>query len=219
MEYKLVIASKAYSSWSQRVWLAMRHFEILFEEIVLSYEYEDWKQRALHYSPTGFVPVLIARELIIWDSLAIFEFLNETHLDKNLWPRDSRVRALARCISAEMHSGFVDLRKFCPTNYRRVKKPRSTPLPEEAKADVARITEIWKGMIAYFGGPYLCGPAFTLADAMYAPVANRFYAYALSQDPIVTQYISSLRSLPAWKDWEKGAAAETFHLAATDGLD
>lgn len=218
MEYKLVIASKAYSSWSQRVWLAMKHFEIPFEEIMLSYEHDDWKQRALHYSPTGFVPVLLSKDLIVWDSLAIFEFLNEAHPDKNLWPEDSRLRALARCISAEMHSGFADLRKFCPTNYRRVQKPRAN-LPEEVKLNIARIVEIWKGMIALFGGPYLCGPTFTLADAMYAPVANRFYAYALSQDPIVAQYISSLRSLSAWKEWEKGAAAEAFHLAATDGLD
>jgi len=217
MDYKLVIASKAYSSWSQRVWLLMKHFQIPFEEIMLSYEHADWKQRALEYSPTGQVPVLVSKDLIVWDSMAIFEFLHEHHPDKKLWPEDERLRALARCICAEMHSGFVDLRKFCPTNYRRTLKPRAN-IPDEAKANIARISEIWKGMLGYFGGPYLCGKEFTVADAMYAPVANRFYAYALSDDPVVGQYIATLRALPAWKEWEQGGAEENWHVPATDNL-
>lgn len=218
MTYKLVIGSKAYSSYSQRAWLAMKHFTILFEEVMISYEHKDWHARVLKWSPAKLVPVLVDDDFTIWDSMAIFEYLAEHHPDKHLWPEDERLRALARCICAEMHSGFLDLRKFCPTNYRRVLKPRAN-MPEEVKANVARIAEIWKGMLSYFGGPYLCGKEFTIADAMYAPIANRFHAYALTEDPIAKAYIATLYALPAWKEWEKGGAAEAFHLAATDELD
>jgi glutathione S-transferase len=217
--YKLVIASKAYSSWSQRVWLLMRYFDIPFEEILISFEHKDWKERARVYSPTGLVPVLIDGDLAVWESLSILEYLAEKHSDKVLWPKDSKARALARSISSEMHAGFLSLRKFCPTNYRRALKPRATPLSDEVKADIARIEEIWSQMFKHFGGPYLCGAAFTIADAMYAPVVNRFYAYALSKNSVAEKYIATLRALPAWKEWEKGAQAESYHKIEMDSLN
>ncbi|MES2905797.1 MAG: glutathione S-transferase family protein [Pseudomonadota bacterium] len=217
MPYQLVIASKAYSSWSQRVWLAMRHFQIPFEEIMLSYALDDWKAQAKRYAPTGQVPILIDSDLTIWDSMAIFEYLNEKHPDKKMWPADVKQRARARSVSAEMHSGFVDLRKACPTNYRRANQPLQT-IPEAAQNNIDRIVAIWTDAIVASGGPFLFGKDFTIADAMYAPVVNRFYAYALTRDQIATTYITTLRGLAAWKTWESEAAEESWHEADTDKL-
>ncbi len=217
MTYKLVIAGKAYSSWSLRPWIAMKHFGIPFEEIMISYEHADWKERALKYSPAGLVPVLIDGDLTIWDSLAIFEYLAEKHPEKPMWPKDAKTRAVARSVAAEMHSGFADLRKYCPCNFRRANKPR-TNIPAEAKANIARIENVWHDMIARFGGPYLMGEAFTLADAMYAPVANRFYAYDLSKDAIANKYVATLYALPAYREWLQDAAAESYYIKEMEDL-
>ena len=175
----LVIGNKAYSSWSLRPWLLMRHAGIAFEEIRLSLYAADAKQELLRHSPAGRVPVLKDGGLTIWDSLAICEYLSEKYPQMQLWPAELAARAHARAISAEMHSGFTNLRGQMPMNVRR-EIPRRSVSPEVA-TEVARIESIWNGCRGQYGarGPFLFGP-FSIADAMYAPVVSRLRTYGLA---------------------------------------
>lgn len=214
---KLIIGNKTYSSWSLRPWIALRHFDIPFEEVVIPLDQPDTTQRILQYSPTARVPVLQMDDITVWDSIAILATVSELYPEKSFYPKDKAARALARAISAEMHAGFADLRKFCPMNFCRAPKLRAA-WPEGVQKDVARIAHIWKDMLGRFDGPFLCGKEFCIADAMYAPVVNRFHAYMLSQDETVQAYIDTIRALPAWKEWEQAARAEPWRNADTDSL-
>jgi len=203
----LVIGNKAYSSWSLRPWLLMRQAGIAFEELRLSLYTEGAKQKILQYSPTGKVPVLKDGGLAIWDSLAICEYLAEKHPEKQLWPADVAARAHARAISAEMHSGFTNLRSQMPMNVRRQIPGRAkTP---EAIAEIARIEAIWNDCRSHHGkrGPFLFG-AFSIADAMYAPVVSRLHTYGVTLAEKAGEYAGAIHALPAMQEWIAGAHAE-----------
>lgn len=208
----LVIGNKAYSSWSLRPWLLMRHAQIDFEEVRLPLYTETWKANISRYSPTGKVPALIDGEIRVWDSLAICEYLAEKHPEKHLWPPERAARALARAVSAEMHSGFRELRATMAMNVRR-SLPGQGRTPETIR-DVARIKALWNDCRARFGGHgrFLFG-AFSIADAMYAPVASRFRTYAVELDPICQAYVDTIHSLPSMQRWAAEANAETEVIA------
>ena len=204
----LVIGNKAYSSWSLRPWLLMKQAGVGFEEIRLSLYEEGAKQKLLQHSAAGKVPVLKDGDLTVWDSLAICEYLAERHPEKQLWPAGPAARAHARSISAEMHSGFTNLRNQMPMNVRR-EIPGRARTPEVA-ADVARIETIWNECRSRHGadGPFLFG-AFSIADAMYAPVASRFRTYGVALASAGAQYAAAIHALPAMREWIAGAHAET----------
>ena len=203
----LVIGNKAYSSWSLRPWLLMKQAGIGFDEVRLPLYAEGAKQKILQHSPTGKVPVLKDGGLTIWDSLAICEYLAEKHPEKQLWPAEAAARALARAISAEMHSGFTNLRSQMPMNVRREIPGRAkTP---EVIADVARIEAIWNDCRSRHGGrgPFLFG-TFSIADAMYAPVVSRLRTYGVALAEQAGEYTASIHALPAMQEWIAGAHAE-----------
>lgn len=218
MAYELVIGNKNYSSWSFRPWLAMTVAEIPFAERLVRLHHNEVpdgpsNRELLDHSPAGKVPVLKADGLIVWDSLAILEFLAEAHAEKLLWPEDSAARARARSVAAEMHSGFGALRSACPMNMRRpVRRIEADP---SIGRDVARIVDIWKEALDASGGPFLFG-AFTNADAMYAPVVNRFHVYDLTDDPTATSYMATLQALPAWQAWSEAGRAEPWTIEADE---
>ncbi len=217
MSYRLVIGNKNTSSWSLRPWLAMRHAAIPFEEINIKLRQPDTKAQILRQSPSGKVPALVvddpARDgFVVWDTLAILEYLAETHPEACLWPPPRPARALARAVSAEMHSGFQQLREHCPMDF--VAQTPRPQLADPVAADVRRIVGIWRDCRRRFGdgGPYLFG-AFTAADAMYAPVASRFRTYvpdlaAYGDDGTAAAYVATLFAHEAMRDWEAAAKAE-----------
>jgi glutathione S-transferase len=204
----LVIGNKAYSSWSLRPWLLMKHTGIDFTEKRISLYAVDAKQNILEHSAAGKVPVLKEGDLTIWDSLAICEYLAETFPNKHLWPADVAARAHARSISAEMHSGFTNVRNQMPMNVRR-ELPGRGKTPEVA-AEVARIEAIWNECRTRNanGGAFLFG-AFSIADAMYAPVASRFRTYGIALRGAAAGYIDTMLALPAMQKWIADAHAET----------
>jgi glutathione S-transferase len=204
----LVIGNKAYSSWSLRPWLLMKQAGIGFEEIRLSLYEEGAKRKLLQYSAAGKVPVLKDGDLTIWDSLAICEYLAEKHPQKHLWPVEAAARAQARSVSAEMHSGFANLRNQMPMNVRREIKAR--PATPEVAAEVTRIETIWNECRGQHGvrGAFLFG-AFSIADAMYAPVASRLRTYGVTLAGAAAQYVSTIHALPAMREWIAAAHAET----------
>jgi len=211
MALHLVIGNKNYSSWSFRPWLAMKVAGIAFEETVISLEAKDFKARVMAVSGAGKVPVLIDGESRIWESLAILEYLAEKFPAAALWPKDERARAHARAIAAEMHAGFMPLRRLLPMNVWRPVKPRA--LDDGSKTDVARIDAIWRDCRARSGagGPFLFG-AFGAADAMYAPVVWRFHTYAVEVSDAAREYMRAMMTLPAWSEWRDAARREPWVL-------
>jgi glutathione S-transferase len=210
--YRLVIGNKNASSWSLRPWLAMRHAGLPFAEVNIDLRASDAKARILAHSPAGKVPALIADGEVVWDSLAIIEFLAEAHPEAALWPASRVARAIARSVSAEMHSGFQELRNQCPMDFlARAPKP---DLSADVAADVGRIVSMWRDCRTRFGagGPFLFGQ-FSAADAMYAPVASRFRTYLPDlaphgDDGTARAYVDTLFALPAMAQWEREARAE-----------
>ncbi len=211
MALTLVIANKAYSSWSFRPYILMRHFGIPFAEVVIPLAQETTKAEILRYGPSGKCPVLDDDGLIIWDSLAIIEYLAETFPDLAIWPRDKVARATARSLAAEMHSGFMGVRAHLPMNMRRPVRARD--LTPEAAADVARIEQAWAEAWGRFGEPggFLFG-AFSAADAMFAPVVSRFHTYDVPVTRESRAYMDMIMALPAWRDWQAGAEAEGWRV-------
>jgi glutathione S-transferase len=203
---KLVIGSKYSSSWSLRPWLLLKQSGVPFEEVVIPLRRPDTAERIRRHSPSGKVPVLIVGDVRIWDSLAIAEFLAEH--DTRLWPADSRARAFARSISAEMHSGFQALRTFLPMDFTARFDPPGRLL-SAVEADIRRIVAIWTECRQLYGpsGPFLFG-AFSTADAMFAPVCSRFTTYAVPLDPVSQAYVAHMMGLPAMLEWGRDAAAE-----------
>ncbi|MCB5202263.1 glutathione S-transferase family protein [Neorhizobium sp. T786] len=203
----LYIGNKNYSSWSLRPWLALTAVGVPFEEVLIPFDFPDGNPRFREVSPTGRVPVLHHGQVRVWESLAIIEYAAELFPDHGMWPTAVGDRAVARSISMEMLAGFRALRGACPMNMRRPK--RRIELPEGVEDDVARIASIWKECVARSGGPYLFG-RFSAADAMYAPVVNRFKIYDLVEDPAVLDYMSAVEAHPAWLKWQESALAETW---------
>jgi glutathione S-transferase len=207
--YELVIGDKNISSWSLRPWLAMKQAGIPFREIGVTLRTPETKAHILRYSPAGKVPVLLSRGQVIWDSLAILEFLAEAHPEAGLWPQQREVRAHARCVAAEMHAGFQALREHCPMDLVR-RLPKAS-LPDPVKADVRRIVDLWRDCRSRYGagGAFLFG-AFSAADAMYAPVASRFRTYLpdlgpYGDDGTAQAYVATIFAVPAMAEWEAAA--------------
>jgi glutathione S-transferase len=210
MTLKLVIGNKNYSSWSMRPWLALRANNIPFEEVFISlYTGEADKQRILSFSRSGKVPILVDGDVAVWDSLAIVEYVAERFPEKRLWPEHPAHRAHARAISAEMHSGFAALRNECGMNLHR--PVRAIELSDDARANVARIQEIWAECRARYGqsGPFLFG-SFCAADAMFAPVVHRFRTFAIAVSKDTQAYMDTMMALPAFAEWTKAGLAETI---------
>jgi glutathione S-transferase len=204
----LVIGNKNYSSWSLRPWLLLAQAGPEFEEVRIPMGGADFGERVRAYSPAARVPVLRHGSLAVWDSLAICEYVAEAFPEIHAWPRAVAERALARCVSAEMHSGFGALRAQMPMNVRA--KGRRVPTTPALEADVARVCAIWRECreLGKARGPFLFGE-FTAADAMFAPVAFRFATYGVSLGPVEAAYAESLRTLPAMRKWAEAAAAES----------
>ncbi len=210
MALKLVIGNKNYSSWSMRPWVALKGAGIAFEEVMIPlYTGPADKQRILDVPPSGKVPALIDGDVTVWDSLAIIEYAAERFPEAKLWPEDAARRAHARSVSAEMHSGFMPLRNECGMNLHRPVKAKA--LSDDAKANIARIDEIWSSCRARYGatGPYLFG-AFSGADAMFAPVVHRFRTYAIEVSPAAGAYMDTMQANPAFRQWTEEGLAETL---------
>lgn len=206
-ELVLVIADKRLSSWSLRPWLLLKAIGVPFREVSVRLDRPDTAAAIAPHSPSGRVPVLKAGPLAIWDSLAIAEYLAERFPEAGLWPADAGQRALARAVSAEMHSGFAELRRDFAMD---LKRPPGRRVPQgKAAAQVARIAGVWSGLRepAPAGGPFLFG-RFSIADAMYAPVAFRFDTYRVDLPPAAAAYRDTLLGLPAMREWWQAAQAE-----------
>ena len=220
---KLVIGNKNYSSWSMRPWVLLRQFNIPFEEQMIRFDGFEagsaFKQAITRLSPVGKVPVLIHGDLLVWDTLAIAEYLAEyaaEHFPEHaLWPRAQTARARARSVCAEMHSGFGALRSACPMNIEaRLPEVGRRVLAEQTgvAADLARITQLWDQALAASGGPFLFG-GYSIADAYYAPVAARLRSYALPLPAELAAYVERLWASPGVVAWVQGALAEQAFLA------
>jgi len=205
MTLTLHVGTKRHSSWSLRPYLALAHTGLAFECKTILLDRPTSKAEILAASPAGRVPVLHHDELVIWDSIAICEYLNELAPAAQLWPADRARRARARAISAEMHSGFAALRSAMPMDVCADKAGQGhTP---DALADARRVCEIWRDALAASGGPLLFG-GFTIADAMFAPVTTRFTTYGVELDAACRAYVDAVAALPAMVAWKRAAAAE-----------
>lgn len=209
----LVIANKAYSSWSLRPWIALKMNGIAFRETVISLQQDNTAAAIKAYSQAGKVPVLVHGDITIWESLAILDYLADTFPGKPWWPQAPAARAMARAVAAEMHAGFANLRSHMPMNTRVTMADKSRP-PEVA-ADIARIAAVWNECRARFGqgGPFLFG-AFSNADAMYAPVVSRFKTYGVMStlDATAQAYCAAVLALEPMRAWYADADAESWVL-------
>ena len=211
----MVIGNQNYSTWSLRSWLLMRVADISFGEVLLPLDTDEFEQKIHDYSPSGCVPVLIEGKTAIWDTLAIAEYLAEVFPEKHLWPADAAARAQARAVSAEMHSGFPDLRRELPMNLRR--PVGAVPVSKGTLSDIDRIFKIWRGCREEWGrgGQFLFGD-FSIADAFYAPVATRFRTYGLELDEIVGSYVEVIHRLPAFLEWQQEARDEPWIIESDE---
>jgi len=215
---QLYIGNKNYSSWSMRPWVLLTQAGIAFEEVMVRFDAfspdSQFKQRLGPVSPSGKVPVLVDDGFAIWDTLAIAEYLAEKFPQHPLWPADAKARARARSVSAEMHSGFTGLRGACPMNIDADLAQAGALIWRDkpaVRADVARIVEMWTELLDTHKGPMLFG-AFSIADAMFAPVCMRLGRYALPLPPAITAYVQRVEQLPGVKAWIAGAMREKDFL-------
>jgi glutathione S-transferase len=211
----LIIGNRNYSSWSLRAWLALEATGQEYDEVVIPLNRPETTTQNQRWSPTGRVPALRIGDIVLWDSLAICEHLAETHPDAGLWPAEPVDRAAARSVVAEMHSGFVALRKHMPMNLR-ASYPGAGREPG-VDEDIARITSIWEECRRSHGadGDLLFGE-FTIADAFYAPVVSRFLTYGVSPGGVAGQYMEAVWALPAMRDWVEKARAEPWSAERYD---
>ena len=214
---QLYIGNKNYSSWSLRPWLLMTHAGIPFEEVKLRLSFtegSEFKNTLRKLAPTGKVPLLVDGGLVVWDTLAIAEYLAEKFPSKQLWPADRKARAHARSVCAEMHSGFGALRSHFPMNIEAslphvgAEVLRTQP---EVVRDVERIVEMWTELLVQHGGPFLFGE-FSVADAFYAPVVTRLRTYGVPVLEAVNGYMDRMLQLPAMQAWTRDALAEQDFL-------
>ncbi|HET9239808.1 MAG TPA: glutathione S-transferase family protein [Oligoflexus sp.] len=205
MDMTLVVGSKTFSSWSLRPWLVLKQTNIPFTEVVIPLNQVATREQIKRYSPSGRIPVLLHGDVRIWDSLAIAEYLHELFPDKGLWPQNMADRALARSVSAEMHSGFGAMRQQLSMN---VTKRFSTPdLTDDTQSDLKRVFDIWNECLNRSGGPFLFG-SFTIADAMYAPVTTRLTTYSIPLTGAIEKYVHTMGALPAMQEWVRSAIGE-----------
>ena len=203
--YTLIIGNQNYSSWSLRPWVLMKQLGIPFEQLKFAFQSLDWeKVRAV--SPTGRVPTLQDGATVVWDSLAITEYLAENH--SGVWPTDKVARAWARSAAAEMHSGFSTLRNVCGMTVGV--RVELNEVSAALQSDISRINALWTESLERFGGPFLAGGAFTAVDAFFCPVAFRVQTYGLKLDAPAADYARRLLALPAMKEWYEAGLAETW---------
>jgi glutathione S-transferase len=208
--YELHIANRNYSSWSLRPWVLMRELEIAFEEHLHPFRQDTSFDAFRAFSPSGKVPCLRDGETVVWDSLAIVEYLAEHRA--GVWPTDAGARAWARSAAAEMHSGFNALRAHCSMNCGiRVSLAAQ---PAALTADIARLDELWCEGLQRFGGPFLAGTEFTAVDAFFAPVAFRFQTYGLQAGATAMAYVQRLLELASMVEWYQSALAEPWREQA-----
>jgi len=215
---KLYIGNKNYSSWSMRPWVLLKQAGIPFEEVGVRFDSfapdSRFKNTVNALTPTGKVPVLVDGDLVVWDTLAIAEYVAEQFPDKILWPRDPAHRARARSVCAEMHSGFVGLRSHCPMNIEASLAATGALIWRDqaaVRADVARLIAMWQELLSAHGGPLLFGN-FTIADAYFAPVCTRLKTYALPLPAAIAAYVARICELPGVKAWMDAALAENDFL-------
>lgn len=217
-DYRLVIGNLNTSSWSLRPWLAMKRFSIPFEEIRVNLRDADRKSKIFAHSPSGKVPALYAGNLMVWDSLAILEYLADRHKDRAFWPASPDARAIARSAAAEMHSGFQALRQHCPMDFLNIMPMES--IDETVALNISRIVTLWRDCRQRFGsnGDFLFSD-FSIADAMYAPVASRLRTYIpdlaeYGDDGTASAYIEAMFDMPEMQEWGAAAAEELADYAA-----
>ena len=215
-ELSLIIGNKCYSSWSLRPWLLLKYFEVDFGEISVALDTPEFYARITELSPNRRVPALHDGSLVIWDSLAICEYVNETRLNGRGWPVKRELRAIARSVCAEMHSGFQSLREQLPMNLRREAREPGL-LNEQCVKDIERIGTLWRELLGRHGGPFLFG-TFSIADCFYAPVAARFRDYAISLGSAERGYVENIYALPAMQQWLQAARAEPNRLAKYESV-
>ena len=211
---KLYIGNKNYSSWSMRPWVLLRQAGIDFEEVMVRFDgfgpQAQFKKVVAPINPVGKVPVLVHDDLVVWDTLAIAEYVAEQFPQHALWPAERAARARARSVCAEMHSGFMGLRSACPMNIEaHLPEVGALALRDKpaVRADLDRIVAMWSGLLAEHGGPMLFG-AFSVADAYFAPVVMRLRTYALPVPAEVARYMDCVCALDGVKAWINGALAE-----------
>jgi glutathione S-transferase len=209
---QIIVGNKNYSSWSLRGWLAVARSGLPFEEIVIPMFEEDSARRIAEHSPSGKVPCLRHGEVVVWDSLAIGEYLAELAPAAQLWPADRAARAVARSACAEMHSGFAAMRNDMTMNIR-ASKPGVGHSPA-ALADAAAVLARWRQLRERWGaeGDFLFG-AFSLADCFYAPVVTRFETYGVELDPVSRRYADALLAVPEFQRWRAAAREEPWRIA------
>ena len=204
----IYLGNKNYSSWSLRPWLVLKQTTVAFEEVVIPLYQPGSRETVLKYSPSGRVPALRHGDRVVWESLAICEYLAESFPNFDLWPRDAAARAVARSVSNEMHAGFAALRQHFPMNVRS-----SFPNREritEAQTDINRVMTIWRDCRSRFGegkGDFLFGH-FTIADAMYAPVVTRFRTYRIELEREADDYCNTIMAMSAMQEWIAAARNE-----------
>jgi glutathione S-transferase len=215
---KLYIGNKNYSSWSMRPWVLLKQAGIAFDEVMVRFDAftpdSQFKTALKPVSPTGKVPVLVDGDLVVWDTLAIAEYLAEQFPAKHLWPQDKSARARARSLCAEMHSGFGGLRSACPMNIEADLAQAGALVWRDnaaVRADVARLVTMWRECLTRHGGPLLFGN-FSIADAYFAPICTRLVTYALPLPDDIAAYVQRVMALPGVAAWVKEARAEQDFL-------
>ncbi len=212
MTLKLIIGNKAYSSWSLRGWLAAKQSGLGFEEITVPLFQEDWDERKREEDlapSSGKVPILWDGDAVIWDSMAIVDYLADKVGRERFWPKDDAARGMARSMAAEMHSGFMALRRECPMNTRKTFE--DVTISAETRADAVRILQLWAEARSRFGGegPYLFG-TFSAADIMYAPVVTRFMTYGFTLPGFAQSYADAMMAHPWMLAWYDAAGEEPW---------
>jgi glutathione S-transferase len=211
----LIIGNKNYSSWSLRPWIFMRHHRMDFNEKRVALFTDTSDDELAEYNSDYKVPVLQDGDLLVWDSLSILEYVSETCLSKRGWPADTRARSIARSMSAEMHSSFANVRNELPMNCR--KKFNNIRLSHDAEREIGRIRALWRMCRSEHGdkGEWLFGD-FSIADAMYAPVALRFYGYSIPLDGVEQSYVNSVLNHPGIMEWMEAGKLETEIIEADE---
>jgi glutathione S-transferase len=210
----LLISSKNYSSWSLRGFLLLRLSGLRFEERVVDPDDPANRKELLMQSSSIRIPALMHDDVMVWDTLAIAEYLNELFPDANMLPSDRLARARCRSISGEMHSGFSALREALPMNLKLFRP--NFAVWSAVQADIDRITEIWSECLSYWKGPWLFGKTPTIADAMYAPVVTRFRSYDVKVDRLCERYCQTILAWPDMKEWFAAAQKEPEQIDELD---
>ena len=214
MSIKLIIGNKVYSSWSLRGWLAVKQSGLHFDEMTVPLYQDDWdeRKREVDLAPSsGKVPILWDGDVVVWDSLAIIDYLADKVGRDRYWPKDDVARGMARSMAAEMHSGYTALRRECPMNTRRTVS--DVKVSEETRADAIRILQTWAEARSRFGreGPYLFG-TFSAADIMLAPVVSRFMTYGFTLPGFAQSYVEAMMAHPWMEEWYAAAAEEPWTI-------